>query len=102
MNHLVYNISFDIAGLALILSVFAIHIITYRYSSKNNRAFQMFLCASVCDGAMEILTAFTISCAQSVPDPLNMALNTLHTLSACGLAYFGMRYVFSCFRKRLR
>ena len=96
MNHLVYNISFDIAGLALILSVAAIHIITYRYSSKNNRAFQMFLCASVCDGAMEILTAFTISYPQSVPDSLNMALNILHTLSACGLAYFGMRYVFSC------
>ena len=103
MNHLVYNISFDIAGLALILSVFAIHIITYRSSSKNNRAFQMFLCVSVCDGAMEILTASTITCAQSLPDSLNMTLRILHSLSACGLAYFGMRYVFSCigFRSRI-
>ena len=103
MNPFAYNVSFDIAGLALILSVVAIHTITYRSSSKNNRAFQMFLCASVFDGLMEILTALTISRAQSVPDSLNMALNILHGLSACGLAYFGMRYVFSCvdFRSRV-
>ena len=102
MEHLAYNISFDIAGLALILSVLTIHMITYRYSSENNRAFQAFLCASVFNGVMDILTALTISYSQSVADPLNMALNIVYQISACLTAYLGMRYILSCIGFRSR
>ncbi|MBQ6206558.1 MAG: response regulator, partial [Oscillospiraceae bacterium] len=103
MDHLAYNISFDVAGLALILSILTIHMITYRYSSKNNRAFQFFLYASVFNGVMDILTALTISYSHSVPDPLNMVLNVIYQISACMTAYLGMSYVFSCigFRSRI-
>ena len=95
MDHLVYNISFDIAGLALILSILIIHMITYRYASENNRAFQLFLRVSVWNGVMDILTALTISYSHSVPDPLNMALNVVYQISACMTAYLGMNYIFA-------
>ncbi|MBQ9347738.1 MAG: hypothetical protein IJT94_10465, partial [Oscillibacter sp.] len=90
MNTLVYNISYDIAGLALILAVLAIHMITYRYNSPNNQAFQRFLLASVINGLMDILTAVTISYSGSVPDSLNMALNVAYQISAGATAYLGM------------
>ena len=96
MDSLQYNISFDIAGLALILAVLAIHMITYRYNSPNNRAFQYFLGASVLNGVMDIVTALTISYSGSVPDGLNMVLNVLYQISAGTTAYLGMSYVFSC------
>ena len=99
---MVYNISFDIAGLALSLSVLVIHMITYRYSSANNRVFQAFLCASLFNGVMDILTALTISYSNGVPDPLNMALNVVYQISACLTAYLGMRYIFSCIGLRSR
>lgn len=96
MGPLLYNISYDVAGLALILAILAIHMITYRYESENNKAFQLFLCASALNGVMDILTAVTISYSAAVPDPLNMALNVLYQISACATAYLGMSYVFSC------
>ncbi|MBQ9349299.1 MAG: response regulator [Oscillibacter sp.] len=102
MDTLVYNISYDIAGLALILAVLAIHMITYRYTSPNNQAFQRFLFASVVNGLMDILTAVTISCSGSVPDSLNMALNVVYQISAGATAYLGMAYVCSCIGPRTR
>ena len=95
-DHLLYNISFDIAGLAVIICVLVIHISTYRFESPNNRAFRHFLYCSVFNGVMSITTALTISYIHSVPDTLNMILNVAYQISAFGTAYLGMNYIFTC------
>ena len=96
-NQLLYNISFDIAGLAIITAVLIVHVFTYRFNSPNNKRFRLFLYMSFVNGATSIITSFTISYAQYVPDELNMLLNIIYQISACLTAYFGLRYILTCF-----
>ncbi len=93
---MLYNISFDIAGLILIGALIFIHISTYRIRSKQNKAFRLFLFASLFSGVMDMLTAWTISYSYLVPDMLNMGLNILYQISAILMTFFGMHYIFSC------
>ncbi|MCR4891438.1 MAG: response regulator [Lachnospiraceae bacterium] len=95
-DHLVYNISFDIAGLIVVLSVLLIHLLTYRFSSRNNRIFRIFLYVSALTGIMDIATSYTISYSQSVPDYLNIVLLIIYQISAFMASYLGMLFIFSC------
>lgn len=96
-GQLIYNISYDIAGLVIIVSILMVHLFTYRFNSPNNKRFRAFLYMSLVNGITSIVTSYTISYSQMVPDELNMVLNIVYQMSACLTAYFGLRYILTCF-----
>ncbi len=96
-EHLLYNISFDIAGLILTGAVMLIHLTTYRFHSRNNNVFRIFLLWSLFNGGTSILTSYTISYSSGIPDSLNMFLNVMYQIGALMTAYYGLRYILICF-----
>ncbi|MCR5090822.1 MAG: response regulator [Oscillospiraceae bacterium] len=96
-EHLLYNISFDVAGLILISAVMLIHLTTYRFHSRNNNVFRIFLLWSLFNGGTSILTSYTISYSSGIPDSLNMFLNVMYQTGALMTAYYGLRYILTCF-----
>lgn len=89
-----YNISFDIATIA-ILAVMYVALRTVVYTPSHKSAiFRRFVAMTLINAALDIVTAYTISYAADIPDVLNQILNTLYQYSSAFTVYYAIRYVF--------
>lgn len=89
-----YNISFDIATIA-ILSVMLVALRTVFYTSSAQSAiFRKFIGMTTINAILDIITAYTITYSALIPDWANMALNTIYQFSSAFTVYFAIRYVF--------
>lgn len=97
-----YNISFDIATIAM-LSVLFVALRTAIYTpSFQSSVFRRFVALTIVNAILDIITAFTISYSVSVNDYVNQFLNTLYQFSSAFTVYYAIRYVFvylDCTRK---
>lgn len=88
-----YNISFDIATIA-ILSVMFVALKTVFYTpSKQSTIFRRFIAMTLINAVLDIITAFTITYASQVPDIANLLLNTVYQFSSAFTVYYAIRYV---------
>lgn len=89
-----YNISFDIATIA-ILSVMLVALRTIFYtSSQQSAVFRKFIAFTLFNALIDIITAFTIAYSGQVPDWLNIILNSIYQYISAFTVYFAIRYVF--------
>lgn len=97
-----YNISFDIATI-VISGVLLVALKTVFYTeSLQSTVFRRFIFFTLFNAILDIITAFTICYSSSVPDSVNMLLNTIYQFSSAFTVYYAMRYVFvyiDCTRK---
>ncbi|MCQ2592383.1 MAG: response regulator [Treponema sp.] len=93
---MIYNISFDIAGLIISCLIIAVHNFFYTTKNKTNLKFRIFAFWIIFSGLMDIITAYTISYPENFPVVLNYLLNTAYFIGAVMCSFSGMRYVFSC------
>ena len=91
-----YMLAFDVAGLALIVSLLIIHTSAYRIKSTSNLIYRLFLWISFAHGVMDIVTSLTIRHSENVNDNLNMLLNIVFQVLAFLTAYLGKAYISSC------
>ena len=89
-----YNISFDIATMAILAVMFvALKTVVYTPSFKSV-IFRRFIGMTLVNAALDIVTAYTISYSQTVPDALNQILNTIYQFTSAFTVYYAIRYVF--------
>lgn len=89
-----YNISFDIATMAILAVMYvALRTVVYTPSFKST-IFRRFIGMTLINAALDIVTAYTISYSQTVPDGLNQVLNTIYQFTSAFTVYYAIRYVF--------
>lgn len=89
-----YNISFDIATMAILAVMYvALRTVVYTPSFKS-AIFRRFIGMTLVNAALDIVTAYTISYSQTVPDALNQILNTIYQFTSAFTVYYAIRYVF--------
>lgn len=89
-----YNISFDIATIAILAVMFVALRTVFYTSSLQSATFRKFIGMTMINAVLDIITAYTISYAAKVPDWANLSLNTLYQFSSAFTVYFAIRYVF--------
>ena len=89
-----YNISFDIATMAILAVMYvALRTVVYTPSFKS-AIFRRFIGMTLVNAALDIVTAYTISYSQTVPDAFNQILNTIYQFTSAFTVYYAIRYVF--------
>lgn len=89
-----YNISFDIATIA-ILAVMWVALRTVVYTpSRNSQIFRGFVGMTLINAALDIITAYTIAYSAQIPDIVNLILNTVYQYTSAFTVYYAIRYVF--------
>lgn len=89
-----YNISFDIATIAILAVMWVALRTVFFTPSRNSRIFRGFVGMTLINAMLDILTAYTIAYAAQVPDVLNLILNTLYQYTSAFTVYYAIRYVF--------
>lgn len=89
-----YNISFDIATIAILAVMFVALNTVFYTDSKQSAIFRRFVAMTTINAVLDIITAFTISYAAGIPDWANLLLNTVYQLSSAFTVYYAIRYVF--------
>ena len=90
-----YNLSFDIAAI-LVLSVLAAGTKTVLYTETRGLVLmRRYIHSVLVCAVIDIITAYTISYGRSVPDLLNLILNTFYQYSSLFCVAVGMRTVFN-------
>ncbi|MBO4901557.1 MAG: response regulator [Lachnospiraceae bacterium] len=88
-----YNISFDIAAI-LLLIVIAVGMKTVLYTdTPGHKLVRRYVYVVIGYAVIDMITAYTISYAEMVPDPLNLILNSLYQYSAVFTVAVAMRTI---------
>lgn len=90
---LVYNISFEVAGVIYVLVIYAALKIFYSCQSEVNKKFKLLVKCTLAAEVMDIVTAITISYGSVIPAELNMLVNTVYFALTFSLGYALFRYV---------
>ena len=89
-----YNLSFDYAA-AIILLILIVALSTVYYTDTDRtKLFRMYTICSLVNAILDIITAYTISYAEYVPDALNIVLNTLYQCSSIVSVSYGVLYFY--------
>ncbi|MDD6550792.1 MAG: response regulator [Lachnospiraceae bacterium] len=87
-----YNIDFSIAA-AIFLSIFILFVIfSYDMKVRKNRGFLLLMVVILVADIMDIVTAYTISSADTFPVGWNIFLNEIYYLVLGALGYIFLRY----------
>ncbi len=88
-----YNISFDIAAI-LVLIVIAVGMNTVLYTdTSGHKLVRRYVYAVIVFAVIDIITAYTICYGDSVPDPVNLILNTIYQYSSTVCVAIVMRTI---------
>lgn len=97
--HLLYNISYEIAGVVLLLVLAVMLRTQYIVQSKSNKMFRQFIYLMIFAVSLDIFTAITISYAAAIPVWLNVIANTLYLLISVVCEYAAVQYVNVCINR---
>ena len=91
---MVYNISYDIAAI-LVLIVLAVGMKTVLYTdSPGAKLVRRYVYCVLISAVLDVVTAYTISYPQGIPDMLNVILNTLYQYASAFSIAVAMRTIF--------
>ena len=100
--NLIYNVNFDIAGLIILFLVKLILKAQFSKAYKSNKVFNFVVNITFISTALDLITAYTISYALTIPCWINLIVNTLYFLSAYACTYMGAIYILesiNCYTK---
>lgn len=99
INGVIYNISYEIAGLIILgIIIFVLYTI-YDIKTRTNKRFKYMVFTVFAAELLDTITAITISFATVVPIWLNYLLNGLYMVSCAATMYMAFRYVITSIRK---
>lgn len=86
-----YNVSYDVVGIILAVSLIFIHYFLFDRTKYSNRIFTWFLLCVLVECSLDFITALQINGIISVHDNVAMILNSVYFFSTMLSAYVGCR-----------
>ncbi len=99
---LIYNVSYEIAGSLILCAVLFVLYSVYTHRNRINRTFKYFVWFELITEILDIITAFTISYASSIPPWINYVLINLYNICGTIAEAFILQYLLASVHKKSR